>query len=373
MSTITCKQCGNIIEVDKALQEELRHSIELDVKNKSKEEIGKMQEKAIAQAKEKFEVEMKSREEELVENRKQNKELREQLTELMKQLREEKTARENAEIIMQKKLLAEEEKIRLKAKEEDAEKHRLDLKEKEMQLEGMRKTIEELQRKGNVGSQQLQGEVQELDLEETFRNAFPQDSIEPVGKGVLGADIRHVVKSPGGKVCGSILWESKRTKAWSDGWVTKLKQDLLADKANIPAIISEVLPDAAKSGIGLVDGVWVCSPKMILPLAMLLRKSLVDAAYQKFVSDNRQSKAEQIYTYVTSHEFAQQVESMIDVYNEMLGQITRERTAFEKSWKLREGQVQRLLSGVSGIYGSVQGIAGPALPPIKSLELESTS
>ncbi len=370
MNNITCPNCGKMIEVNKALEEELRHSIETDVKNKSKEEFVKLQEKAVREAREKLEVEMKSRDEELVENRKQNNELRQQLTEIMKQLREEKTARENAEIIMQKKLLAEEEKIRLKAKEEDAEKHRLDLKEKEMQLEGMRKTIEELQRKGNVGSQQLQGEVAELDLEETLRGAFPSDDIEPVGKGVLGADIRQVVKSPGGKVCGSILWESKRTKAWSDGWITKLKEDLLADRANIPAIISEVVPDEAKSGMGVKDGVWICLPKLFIPLATLLRLRLIDAAKQKFISDNRQSKAEQIYNYVTSHEFAQQVESMVEVYNEMLGQITRERVAFEKSWKLRESQVHKLLSGVSGIYGQIQGAAGPALPPIKSLELE---
>jgi hypothetical protein len=197
------------------------------------------------------------------------------------------------------------------------------------------------------------------------------DSIEPIGKGVLGADIRQVVKSPGGKTCGSILWESKRTKAWSDGWITKLKDDMRNDKANIPAIVSETLPEEAKTGMGLKDGVWVCSPKLFTPLAMLLRKSLIDAAYQKFVSDNRQTKAEQIYGYVTSHEFAQQVESMVEVYTSMLEQITKERVAFEKSWKLRESQVHRLLSGVSGIYGQIQGAAGPALPPIKNLELDS--
>lgn len=148
-----------------------------------------------------------------------------------------------------------------------------------------------------------------------------------------------------------------------------MKEDMRNDKANIPAIISETLPEEAKTGMGLKDGVWVSSHKLFIPLAMLLRKSLIDAAYQKFVSDNKQSKAEQIYGYVTSHEFAQQVESMVEVYNDMLTQITKERVAFEKSWKLRESQVQRLLSGVSGIYGNIQGAAGPALPPIKSLEL----
>ncbi|MCX6793568.1 MAG: DUF2130 domain-containing protein [Candidatus Gottesmanbacteria bacterium] len=273
------------------------------------------------------------------------------------------------ELDKQRQLDSEREKIRKAAEETILESHRLKEKEKDKMIDDLKKSLEDAQRKATQGSQQLQGEVAELDLEETLRSTFPSDSIEPIGKGVLGADIRQVVKSPGGKTCGTILWESKRTKAWSDGWITKLKEDMRNDKANIPAIISEELPEEAKTGMGLKDGVWVCCPKLFIPLAMLLRKSLIDAAYQKFVSDNRLSKAEQIYSYVTSHEFAQQVESMVEVYTDMLSQVNRERVAFEKSWKLREAQVRRLLTGVSGIYGQIQGAAGPALPPIKSLEL----
>jgi hypothetical protein len=371
MNTITCPHCGKVIEIDKVLEEGLRHSIEEDIKNKSKEESVKFQEKAVAAAREKFEVEMKTRDEELAENRKQNKELRQQLTELMKQLREEKTARENSEMVMQKRLLQEEEKIRQKAKEEEYEKHRLELKERDMQRDSMRKTIEELQRKGNVGSQQLQGEVLELDLETAFRNAIPTDVFEPIGKGVLGADIRHIVKTQRGNTCGIILWESKRTKAWSDGWITKLKGDRLNDKAHAAAIVSETLPEEAKAGMGLKDGIWVCSPKLAVSLALLLHKAIEDTARQKFVSDRRQTDAERIYSVVTSHEFTQRVDSMMETYNKMLLQITTERNAFEKSWKLRESQVQHLMSGISGIMGQIQEAAGPALPPVKSLELDS--
>ena len=195
--------------------------------------------------------------------------------------------------------------------------------------------------------------------------------IEPVGKGVLGADIRHIVKSPMGTVCGTILWESKRTKQWSDGWVTKLKNDVLSDKANIPAIISEVLPEEAKSGIGLINGVWVASSKLAIPLATLLRKSLLDVAKQKKIKENQQSKAEDLYAYVTSHDFQHQVEAMIEIYQDMQNQIQKERVAFERSWKLREQQVNRLLSGVAGMYGSMQGIAGQSLPSIKQLEFSN--
>lgn len=369
ITNVTCPHCGKPVEISHALEEELRHSIEKDVQNKSKEDFEKLQQKKIAEVKEKFDLDLKTREEEIVENRKQNKELREQLSQLMQQLRTEKTARENVEILMQKRLLEEQEKIRMKAKEEDAEKHRLDLKEKEQQLDGMRKTIEELQRKGSVGSQQLQGEVQELDLEESLAREFPEDEIQPVGKGVLGADIRQIVKSPKGMECGKILWESKRTKAWSDGWITKLKSDLLADRSHIPVIVSDTLPDEAKSGLGNKNGVWIASPKYAIILSALLRKSLLDSAKQKVIAQMKQTKAEDLYGYVTSDEFVHQMESMIDTYKEMKKQIDDERSAFERMWKKREVQVNRLLSGVSGMFGEMQGIAGSALPTISSLGL----
>jgi len=369
MTTITCPHCGKPFEINDALEKDLRKHIEEDVKNKSKDELVRLQEKVVAEAKEKFVQESKLREEELLENRKQNKDLREQLSELMKQLREEKNARENAEIVMQKKLLEEQQKIRQQAKEEESEKHRMELKERDTRLESMQKTIEELQRKGSVGSQQLQGEVQELDLEETLHATFPQDAIEAVGKGVLGADIRQTVKSPLGMDCGTILWESKRTKAWSDGWIGKLKEDMIHDKAHIPAIITDTLPEEAKSGMGFKDGVWIASPKLSLPLAALLRKSLLDAAKQKKIAGAQSTKAEELYGFVTSHEFQHQMEAMIETYQEMQKEIQKERVSFERSWKLREMQVNKLLTGVAGLYGSMQGIAGAALSPIKSLEL----
>jgi hypothetical protein len=344
-NTIICPHCKKSFELTDALTHQIEEDLLAGEKKKHEEELTAM----------KRQLE-KAEEAELAVRKQKNL------------LDEEKRT---FELDKQRQLDSEREKIRKSAEETILEQQRLKEKEKDKMIDDLKKSLEDAQRKATQGSQQLQGEVQELDLEQTLRSTFSLDSIEPIGKGVLGADIRQVVKSPGGKTCGSILWESKRTKAWSDGWITKLKDDMRNDKANIPAIVSETLPEEAKTGMGLKDGVWVCSPKLFTPLAMLLRKSLIDAAYQKFVSDNRQTKAEQIYGYVTSHEFAQQVESMVEVYTSMLEQITKERVAFEKSWKLRESQVHRLLSGVSGIYGQIQGAAGPALPPIKNLELDS--
>lgn len=345
MNTITCPHCHKPFELTDALTHQIEEDLLASEKKKHEEELMEMKRRV-----------EKAEEAELTIRKQKNL------------LDEEKRT---FELEKQRQLDSEREKIRKAAEENILASQRLKEKEKDKMIDDLKKSLEDAQRKATQGSQQLQGEVAELDLEETLHHTFPSDAIEPIGKGVLGADIRQVVKSPGGKTCGTILWESKRTKAWSDGWITKLKEDMRNDKANIPALVSEVLPEEAKTGMGLVSGVWVCLPKLFIPLAMLLRKSLIDAAYQKFVSDNRLSKAEQIYGYVTSHEFAQQVESMVEVYTDMLSQVNRERVAFEKSWKLREAQVRRLLSGVSGIYGQIQGAAGPALPPIKNLELDN--
>ena len=281
--------------------------------------------------------------------------------------------RRTFEINIQRQIDAERDAIRKKTTEELVGQQRLKDKEKEQYIEALKKSLEDAQRKATQGSQQLQGEVQEIDMEETLKNAFPQDLIEPIAKGTLGADIRQTVKSPRGMVCGTILWESKRTKAWSDGWIDKLKQDQLNDKAHISAIATESLPDEAKNGMGNKDGIWICKPSLVIVLSSLLRKSILDVAKDRVVSQNKQSRAEELYGFITGHEFTHQVEAMIEVYGQMKEQITRERTAYEKSWKTREMQVDRLLTGVSGIYGSMQGIAGNAMKELKGAELGEES
>lgn len=342
-TTLICPHCKKPIEISEALS----HQVE---------------EKILAEQQEKHDKELLDIKKQLAVA--QNTEL-----ELRKQKNTLDEERRTFELDKQRQLDTEREKIRQKTLEEAAESQRLKEKEKDKVIDDLKKSLEDAQRKATQGSQQLQGEVQELDLEELLMKEFPGDTIEPIGKGVLGADVRQIVRSPRGMDCGRILWESKRTKAWSDGWVDKLKEDLRNDKAHIPAIISETMPDEIKQGIGLKDGVWVASPTFTVPLAMLLRKALLDSARQKMIAQNQQTKAEELYGYITSHEFANQVEAMVETYKDMQEQIARERTAFEKSWKQREAQVNRLLSSVSGIYGSMQGIAGPSLPTISKLEL----
>ncbi len=362
-TTIVCPHCNKELEVSQALSHQMKQEFEGEL-TKAREEAKKAQSDELKEALERI----AKKDEELEKSRRVEIEIRKQKNEL----EEEKKA---FELEKQRQLDEERKKIVEKTTEQIAEQQRLKDREKDKQIDDLKKLLEDAQRKANQGSQQLQGEVQELDLEETLRQAFPGDVILPIGKGVLGADIAQVVKTPRGNDSGTILWESKRTKAWSDGWVTKLKEDTRNSKANIPVIVSETMPEGIKHGLGTRDGVWVVSPinELIVMLATLLRKSLLDAAKQKVISESKQSRAEEVYEFITSHEFAQQVESMMETYQAMRAGIAHERTVYEKMWKQREMQVTKLLSGVSGIYGSIQGIAGTALPSVKSLLLETES
>ncbi|HCM82060.1 TPA: DUF2130 domain-containing protein [Patescibacteria group bacterium] len=365
---LICPHCKKPIELTDALTQQLKDQVKDTLEREYKKEL----ENAKAESNKKLLEEIQVLKEEREKKQRELEVAQKAELELRKEKNKLDEERRTFELEKQRQMDKERDVIRQKTLEEAQEKFHLREKELQQKLESTQKSLEDAQRKATQGSQQLQGEVQELDLELMFHQVFPQDMIEPVGKGVLGADIRHIVKSPMGTVCGTILWECKRTKQWSDGWVTKLKNDVLSDKANIPAIISEVLPEEAKSGIGLINGVWVASSKLAIPLATLLRKSLLDVAKQKKIKENQQSKAEDLYAYVTSHDFQHQVEAMIEIYQDMQNQIQKERVAFERSWKLREQQVNRLLSGVAGIYGSMQGIAGQSLPSIKQLEFSNT-
>jgi len=367
MTTIKCERCGNEIELSEALKKEIEASIIADLDKKHLAEIEEIKKKALEEAGSKSDEKLKKLQEEAEADK---KEMREQIKGLFDQIREITKARDNAEIVAEKKLLEKESKIKEDATKFADEHYRLKLAEKDKKLADTQKALDEARRKSSQGSQQLQGEVMELDFEKSLADAFRDDDIEPVAKGTKGSDICQVVKSPRGTVCGVMLWEIKRTKNWTEGWVEKLKGDLRVAKANIPIIITEVMPKEVASDIAQFNGVWVCKPNMAIILATLLRKSLLDAGYQKALAENRGSKADLLYNFVTSHEFVQQVEGMVETYKEMTSQVINERVVFEKQWALREKQAQKLLFGTANIIGSMQGQIGQAsMPKIKGLEL----
>lgn len=372
--TIKCPHCGDEIEVSAVLRGQIekelarnfaqQHKKELDdVRSRVEEELRKKIEDRVKLEREDLKRELKEKEEKLVVFREQELELRRQKREIEEKQRE-------LALEVEKRIGEEKKKIEDIVVKRAYEEHRLRDLEKEKVIESLKKSLEEAQRKASQGSQQLQGEVLELDVEDLLRKNFPYDVIKAVGKGITGADIRHIVRSAKGSVCGVILWEIKRTKAWVDGWTVKLKDDLRAEKANIPIIITTALPVEAKDGLGLKDGVWTCSFAFILPLATLVRQKLYEVAYQKAVGLQKGDKAEMLYEYVTGHEFRQQIEAMVEVFADMQRQVEKERIAFEKSWKMREAQVKRLLNSAASIYGNMQGLVGSGMPSVRGLEID---
>lgn len=370
-NVIHCPNCGESIEVTQALASQ----VEKSVSEQHRQELERVKAETASVIRKNIEEK----------NRLERADLQKQLEEQQKkvrdflqhelQLREEKRkleeSKQEIELSITRRLDEERKKIEEATAKRLSEETRLRELEKDKVIQSLRQSLEEAQRKAQQGSQQLQGEVQELDLEKQLREAFPQDSIEPVGKGVRGADIQQVVRSPRGVVCGVILWESKRTKAWTDEWLFKLKDDLRATKAHIPVIVTSVLPKDFSSDIGLKDGVWITTFPLALALGTLLRKNLLDVAYQKAVLAHQGEKADILYEYITGHEFRQQVEALVEVSRDMHEQIAKERAAFEKSWKVRETQIQRLFSSTARIYGSMQGVIGSSLPQVRGLELEA--
>jgi hypothetical protein len=256
------------------------------------------------------------------------------------------------------------------ARKEADESHRLKDAEKDLIMASMQKTIEELKRKAEQGSQQLQGEVQELELEAVLRTRFPLDRIEPVPKGEHGGDALHRVVGPLGQACGTILWESKRTKNWSDGWLPKLRDDQRAAKAEIAVIISHVLPEGIDT-FELRDGVWLTHPRTSIAVAFALRHTLIETASARLSTEGQQTKMEMVYQYLTGPRFRQRVEAIVEAFSSMQEDLDKEKKAITKQWAKREEQIGRVMQSTVGMYGDLQGIAGKSLQEIKGLELGS--
>lgn len=374
MDTVICPNCGKPVEISQALKSQVERQVKEEQEVKNKEEIERVkkeaQEMAEKKAKEEFDFKLKDSQNELTEAKEKSEKLQENLLEMTKLIRELKDKDKEREIEMEKRIIEETEKMEEKVAKSIMEKSDLEKAELKKKLEDTQKLLEDAQRKASQKSQQLQGEVLELELEQMLQSSFPGDEIMPIKKGVSGADIQQTVKSPRGTtICGTILWESKRTKEWSDKWIDKLKEDSRAVNAIFPVIVSITLPKEANCGFGVKDGVWICSHDLVIPLAILLRKNLQDVGYQKVIAANRGEKADILYSYITSNEFIQQVEVIAEIYKEINEQVVKERMAFEKSWKQRESQAKRMMISAANIYGTIQGKVGASMPPVRGLDL----
>lgn len=288
--------------------------------------------------------------------------------ELIKKQRELDDARRELELTVEKRVQAGLEQTRLKARQEAEDGLKLKVMEKEQTISAMQKQIEELKRKAEQGSQQLQGEVQELELENILGARFPADLIEPVPKGEYGGDVLQRVHNMSGQRCGTILWESKRTKNWSDSWLTKLREDQRTAKAEIAIIVSHALPKEVET-FELIDNIWVIHPKAILPVAMMLRHTLVEITSARQSSEGQQSKMELVYQYLTGPRFRHRVEGIVEAFSTMQEDLDKEKKAITRQWAKREAQIERVMQSTVGMYGDLQGIAGKTLQEIGGLDL----
>lgn len=388
-STIKCPNCSHEFEATDAFRDEVQKELNIKAKewqNKREEEFRKKEEGFQQQLREQLDKQKLNLEETLrksishdfetrlkllVETNTANEEklklARQKELDFLKKEQALKDREAELEINLQKRLSEERNTISETIKKQEQEKNSLKIKELEKQLEDSKKLAEEMQRRAEQGSMQLQGEVMELALEEMLRLNFPFDTIEEVAKGVKGADCIQLVKNNLAQVCGKIIYESKRTKAFTNEWIEKLKRDMRAQQADIAVIVTEVLPKDMDT-FGMKDGVWICRFSDVKPLAFLLRDSLIKIYGAVISQENKGDKMQLLYNYLTGNEFRQNIEAVVEGFVSLKDGITRERIQMEKIWKEREKQLEKVLLNTTQFYGSIKGIAGNAVGDIKLLE-----
>jgi len=371
---------ARIAKRETALQQQLaqleqaKEAIDEQVAEKLKAERARLQAEATKSAKQLLGAELESKQRELQVAQEVLKEQDKKLGEALKaQVEMERKKRElddknrELDLTIEKRVTESLTLARDQAKKEVEESMKLTLFEANKKIADMSRQIDDLKQKAEQGSQQLQGEVQELELEESLRSRFTYDEIDPVPKGEFGGDALQRVCSNARQPCGTILWESKRTKNWSDGWLAKLRDDQRAAKANLAIIVSTALPKEVES-FAFIDGIWVTSPRYALPLASILRETLIEIANARQASEGQQSKMELIYRYLTGPNFRQRVEAVVERLADMKDDLDKERKTLTKMWAKREQQLLGAEDAIAGMYGDMQGIAGKSLAEISGLE-----
>jgi hypothetical protein len=378
-TTIKCPNCEHEFEPNESIREEVQKELRSKMTEWQKQQQQKFDQQlqderkkvlqdAEAQLRKSITADFENQLRLLEQNNKDNeeklKQARQQQLEFLKKEQELKNKEAEMELSVQKKLQEEREKLageirkleeqRIAAKETEFQ---LRLKEMEEKLEAQKKLAEEMRRKAEQGSMQVQGEVQELLLEEMLRTAFPFDLISEVGKGVRGADCIQTVRNNFGQECGKIIFESKRTKDFAADWIEKLKADMRNQNADVAVIVSQALPKDM-NGFGEKDGVWICGFAEVKPVVQMLRDGIIKVSSALKSQENRGDKMSLLYNYLTSREFAEQWQAIRESFMNMKLSIQKERDAMEKLWKAREKQLEKVLLNAAHIRGSIEGISG---------------
>lgn len=385
-NNIKCPNCGTSIDIDEVLshqaeermlekmkqkeielqtrerefedkrikaQEEYKQRLETDRQKITKEET----DKATQKANEAFQLQLNNQQEELENRKRENTILKEKELAFLKREDTLKEKEQELELQVQRQLKAEREAMEQKIIKQEQDKNELRFKEYEKKIEQTQKALDEAQRKATQGSMQLQGEVQELALEALLKEAFPFDMIEEVGKGVKGADCIQTVRNNFGQLCGKIIYESKRTQAFSNDWIEKLKADMRATNADIAVIVTQTMPKDMEQ-FGEKNGIWICTYPEVRALAHVLRSLILRVFSVSKSQENKGDKMHLLYDYFTNNEFAEQWRAVREGFLSMKQSIDSERTAMEKLWKAREKQLEKILLNAAHISGSIEGIAG---------------
>ena len=394
---IKCPNCGHEIDVQNLLTSKLEAEIKqkyhtiLEVEKskleKQQEDLKKAQnefsdllEKKLKEEKASMEKQIKQKLQD--EQSEQYKALQEELNEKSEKLRDLNRAKAEVEILKREKAELKEtleadaqkrlndtiaeERVKIKRAEED--KNELRIKELQKQLDDQRKLTEEMKRKQEQGSMQLQGEVQELAIEEWLTDNFPLDTIDEVKKGANGGDCVQIVNTRERQNCGKIYYESKRTSRYETKWIDKFKDDMRSKGANIGVLVTEAMPIGQKR-MALIDGIWVCSYEEFKGLCAVLRENLITVSMALASQENKGDKMHMLYDYLTSNEFRQQVEAIVEGFSSMKTALDVEKRSMQKIWKEREKQIEKVITSTVEMYGSVRGIAGTAVQTVRALEL----
>lgn len=397
MDIINCPKCGTGIEIDKALEGQIEARLLADINDKHRKDIEEAQKKAeglaeqrmkeklsieleVQKQKNEFEFEklkakleretqkdaqkqelqMEQLRDDLQSSKEINNELREQLKQINKALQDAQKSQEIAELEAAKKLNAEAAKIREEARKDADELHRLKEQELQKQLADTKKALDDAMRKAEQGSEQLQGEVLELELETQLRSDFPLDTIEEVKKGQRGADIKQYVFNNRLEECGLLLWESKNAK-WNKDWVTKIKDDVREAGAGIGIIVSREVPDTYGDMFNVEGSIWVVKPKLVTALAAALRTTLIQVFAANRNAENKDEKMDILYRFLTGPEFKNRIEAIVDNYNLLQQEIEKEKRAAQLRWAKQEKAINSVISNTYGLYGDLQGITGSEL------------
>lgn len=324
--------------------------------------------KVEAAAQESVAAKMKALQEENEKRKNENRILQEKEVTLLKKEQALIEQQEQLALKTEKEMLQRQQEIEEKARKKERENFELEKVKLLKQIEDNKKLAEEMKRKAEQGSMQMQGEVQELAIEQMLAQQFPFDQIEEVPKGVRGADIIQNVVNASQQVCGKIVFESKRTKAFAGDWIDKLKQDQITCKADIAVLVTETMPKEMDR-FGQKDGVWVCSYQEVQSLTAVLREVLVKTHAAAASQENKGEKMELLYAYLTGNEFIQNIKRIVENYDAMIHQLNSEKKAMHKIWAQREKQIWVVQENISSLFGSIKGIAGNSLPSSEVLEL----